>query len=89
MRVVPSSDENISADAYGELSDGGTRLIAVSAVHSPTGYGPDLGALSTVAARSAAWLFVDCQAAGAVPLDVRRDRVDFFAAASHEFLLGS
>lgn len=90
VRAVPSTDGGISADAYGELADGGTRLIAVSAVHSPTGYRTDLAALRRVAARSGAWFFVDaCQAAGAVPLDVVRDGVDFLAAASHKFLLGS
>ncbi len=90
VRAVPSTGDEVSADAYGELADGGTRLIAVSAVHSATGYRTDLAALHQVAARSGAWFFVDaCQAAGAVPLDVVQDGVDFLAAASHKFLLGS
>ena len=90
VRTVHSNGDGIPADAYGEAADGGTRLIAVSAVHSPNGYRTDLAALSQVAARSGAWLFVDaCQAAGAVPLDVVRDGVDFLAASSHKFLLGS
>ena len=85
-----SRSANPSADDYGAQADGGTRLIATSAVHSPTGYRTDLGALSRLAARSGARLFVDaCQAAGAVPLDVRRDRIDFLAASSHKFLLGA
>ena len=89
VRTV-SSTSSLLADAYGEIADGGTRLIAVSAVHSATGYRTDLAALSQVAARSGAWFFVDaCQAAGAVPLDVVRDGVDFLAVASHKFLLGS
>jgi selenocysteine lyase/cysteine desulfurase len=87
---VPATGGGVSADAFAEVADGGTRLIAVSAVHSPTGYRTDLAALSQVAARSGAWLFVDaCQAAGAVPLDVVRDGVDFLAASSHKFLLGA
>jgi cysteine desulfurase/selenocysteine lyase len=90
VRSVHFNDDGMSADAYGEVADGGTRLIAVSAVHSPNGYRTDLAALGQVAARSGAWLFVDaCQAAGAVPIDVVRDGVDFLAAASHKFLLGS
>ena len=90
VRAVPSAGDSISAEAFAGVADGGTRLIAVSAVHSPTGYRTDLAALSRLAARSGAWLFVDaCQAAGAVPLDVVRDGVDFLAAASHKFLLGS
>ncbi|MFF2246616.1 aminotransferase class V-fold PLP-dependent enzyme [Arthrobacter sp. NPDC058130] len=88
--LAPDGDGTVSADAFGRAADGGTRLIAVSAVHSASGYRADLAALSRVAARSGAWFFVDaCQAAGAVPLDVVRDGVDFLAAASHKFLLGS
>ena len=90
VRTVSSADDGPPADAYAAVADGSTRLIAVSAVHSPTGFRTDLAALSRVAARSGAWLFVDaCQAAGAVALDVMRDGVDFLAAAGHKFLLGS
>ncbi len=90
VRTVPSIGEGISAEAFGEVADSGTRLIAVSAVHSATGYRTDLSALSQVAARSGAWFFVDaCQAAGAVPIDVARDGIDFLAASSYKFLLGA
>jgi cysteine desulfurase/selenocysteine lyase len=90
VRAVPFTDGGVSADAYGAAADGGTRLIAVSAVHSPNGYRTDLAAVSDVAARSGAWFFVDAaQAAGAVPIDVARDKIDFLAAASYKFLLGS
>ncbi|RKR29910.1 aminotransferase class V-fold PLP-dependent enzyme [Arthrobacter oryzae] len=90
VRTVAPDGDGVSATAFGHAADGGTRLIAVSAVHSATGYRADLPALSRIAGRSGAWFFVDaCQAAGAVPLDVVRDGVDFLAAASHKFLLGS
>ena len=90
VRAVALAGDGVSAAEFGQAADGGTRLIAVSAVHSANGYRADLPALSRVAARSGAWFFVDaCQAAGAVPLDVVRDGVDFLAAASHKFLLGS
>jgi selenocysteine lyase/cysteine desulfurase len=90
VRMISSTDDAISPEAYGTAADDGTRLIAVSAVHSATGYRTDLAKVSQVAARCGAWLFVDAaQAVGAVPLDVVCDRVDFLAAASHKFLLGS
>ncbi|MBB6403458.1 aminotransferase class V-fold PLP-dependent enzyme [Arthrobacter sp. AZCC_0090] len=90
VRAVAPGADGVSAEAFGRAADGGTRLIAVSAVQSSNGYRADLAAISRVAARSGAWFFVDaCQAAGAVPLDVVRDGVDFLAAASHKFLLGS
>jgi selenocysteine lyase/cysteine desulfurase len=90
VRAVPASGGCTPAEAFAEVADGGTRLVAVSAVQSSTGYRSDLAALSRIAARSGAWFFVDaCQAAGAVPLDVVRDGVDFLATSSHKFLLGS
>ncbi|MBD1542695.1 aminotransferase class V-fold PLP-dependent enzyme [Arthrobacter sp. IA7] len=90
VRAVAADGDVVSAEALGRVADGGTRLIAVSAVHPVTGFRANLGAISRIAAGSGAWFFVDaCQAAGAVPLDVARDGVDFLATASHKFLLGS
>lgn len=84
VRAVPSPE------AYASAADGGTRLIAVSAVHSSTGYRADLAAIGAIAAKSGAWFFVDAsQAAGSVALDVKRDKIDLLAAASYKFLLGS
>ena len=90
VRAVAPSGDGVSVEEFRQTADGGTRLIAVSAVHSANGYRADLAAIGRVAANCGAWFFVDaCQAAGAVPLDVVRDGVDFLAAASHKFLLGS
>jgi selenocysteine lyase/cysteine desulfurase len=90
VRAVAAEGDVVPAEALTRAADGGTRLIAVSAVHPVTGFRADLASLSRAAADSGAWFFVDaCQAAGAVPLDVARDGVDFLATASHKFLLGS
>ena len=90
VRLVPAVDGMLPPEAYAARADGGTRLVAVSAVQSATGYRADLPALSAVARRSDAWLFVDAaQAAGAVELDVRRDGVDFLAAPGYKYLLGT
>jgi cysteine desulfurase / selenocysteine lyase len=90
VRTVAPGGEGVSAEEFERAADGGTRLIAVSAVSSANGYRTDLDAIGQIARNSGAWFFVDaCQAAGAVPLDVVRVGVDFLAAASHKFLLGS
>jgi cysteine desulfurase / selenocysteine lyase len=90
VRTAAPGGDGVGAEEFGQAADGGTRLIAVSAVSSANGYRPDLAAIGHIARGSGAWFFVDaCQAAGAVPLDVVHDRVDFLAAASHKFLLGS
>ena len=90
IRAVAPEGDVVPAEALSRAADGGTRLIAVSAVHPVTGFRADLASIGRIAADSGAWFFVDaCQAAGAVPLDVVRDGVDFLATASHKFLLGS
>lgn len=90
VRTIAPAGEGVSAAEFGTAADGGTRLIAVSAVSSANGFRADLAAIGRVAAASGAWFFVDaCQAAGAVPLDVVGAGVDFLASASHKFLLGS
>ena len=90
VRAVATEGASPPEETLARAADGGTRLIAVSAVDSLTGYRADLAALGRTAAACGAWLFVDaCQAAGAVHLDVAHDNVDFLAAASHKFLLGS
>ena len=45
VRLVPSRDGGFRAEDFARLSDDGTRLIAVSAVQSATGYRADLRAL--------------------------------------------
>jgi selenocysteine lyase/cysteine desulfurase len=90
VRAVAPEGDGITAETLGKFVDGGTRLVAVSAVHSPNGYRADLGAIRQVANRSGAWLFVDaCQAAGSVSVDVMRDQIDVLAVSSHKFLLGA
>jgi selenocysteine lyase/cysteine desulfurase len=90
VRTVSAPDGSLPVELFEKAADGGTRLIAVSAVHSLNGFRTDLPAVSRVAARSGARLFVDAaQAAGAVPVDVVRDGIDFLAAASYKYLLSS
>lgn len=90
VRTLTPRGGSASAEEFDQAADGGTRLIAVSAVHSASGHRANLKAIGRTAKKSGAWFFVDaCQAAGAVPLDVVGDGVDFLAAASHKFLLGS
>ncbi len=68
--------------------DGETRLVAVSAVQSATGYRADLARLREAA--RGALLYVDAaQAAGAVALDMQALGIDALAAPSHKFLLGT
>jgi selenocysteine lyase/cysteine desulfurase len=67
----------------------GAKLIAVSAVQFQTGLRMPLMAISALAKRRGAAVFVDAiQACGAVPLDFERLGVDMAACGSHKWLMG-
>jgi cysteine desulfurase / selenocysteine lyase len=71
------------------LAGGGVRVVAVSAVQFQTGYAMPLAAMSSLARRYGARLFVDAvQACGMVPLDVVSLGVDFLACGAHKWLMG-
>ena len=90
IRALPAEAGGVPEAAFAAAADGATRLVAVSAVQSATGYRADLGRLREIADRSGALLYVDAaQAAGALALDVAALRLDAVAAPSHKFLLGT
>jgi selenocysteine lyase/cysteine desulfurase len=67
----------------------GTRLVSLSLVSSVNGFEHDLGAVCELAHSRGALVYCDIvQAAGAVPIDVRRTGVDFAACASYKWLMG-
>jgi len=71
------------------LKAGGVRLVAVSAVQFQTGLRMPLAKLGALCREHGALLCVDgIQAAGAVPVDVVADRVDFFASGTHKWAMG-
>lgn len=90
LRLIPSRDNRLLPEDFAEAADGATRLIAVSAVQSATGYRVDLAALRSIANRSGALLYVDAaQIAGALRLDAPSIGIDALAAPAHKFLLGT
>ncbi len=90
LRPVPHRDGRLMAEDFAALADASTRLIAVSAVQSATGWRVDLAALRAIADRSGALLYVDAaQLAGALAIDVQALRIDALAAPAHKFLLGT
>ena len=71
------------------LRAGGVRLVAVSAVQFQTGLRMPLAALGALCREHDALLCVDgIQAAGAVPIDVVADQVDYFASGTHKWAMG-
>ena len=66
-----------------------TRLVAVSAVGSDTGFRHDLKALCEIAHKKGAMVYADIiQAVGAVPVDVKETGVDFCCSGAYKWLMG-
>ena len=90
VRQVPFHHGGMEAEIVRQHVDGGTRLIAVSAIQTASGHRSDLAALSSIARSVGAWLFVDAsQAAGAVDLRSNLADVDFLSTSDHKFLLNA
>ncbi len=68
----------------------GARMVAVSAVEFQTGLRMPVEAMATLCHEAGAEIFVDAvQACGAVPIDVGSGAIDYLAAGSHKWLMGS
>jgi len=89
VRVVPTENERVDLKAIELACDSRTRLITVSWVGFASGYRNDLAALTEIAHRNGAHIFVDAiQGLGAFPLDVRQIPLDYLAADGHKWMLG-
>lgn len=90
VRQVPFRHGGMEAQEVRAHVDGGTRLVAASAIQTASGHRSDLAALSALARGVGAWLFVDAsQAAGAVDLAPDLAHVDFLSSSDHKFLLNA
>ncbi|MHC1479133.1 aminotransferase class V-fold PLP-dependent enzyme [Frateuria aurantia] len=90
VRVVrPTADWRIDLNDMARMIDRDTRLVAISQISFINGFQHDIRALCDLAHAHGAIVYVDAvQAAGAVPVDVRRFDVDVLACASYKWLMG-
>jgi cysteine desulfurase/selenocysteine lyase len=92
VRLVQRRDRpaGLSLDDVAALVDRRTRVLCVSHVQYATGHRLEPAELAALAHTHDALLLLDAsQSAGAVPLDVRRDDVDFLVATSYKWLCSS
>jgi len=90
VRQTPFRNGGLEPEDIAERSDGGTRLIAFSAVQTASGHHSDIHGIAEIARRSGAMTFVDgSQMAGALPVAPYLDSMDVFATANHKFLLNA
>ena len=86
---VRSADGKLLLEDFEKALDDSTVAVAVSHVEYVNGFRNDLRALSQIAHSHGAVLIVDAiQSAGVIPIDVKRDGVDFLTAACYKWLLG-
>ena len=88
VRQVPFRNGGVEPEAVAPRVDGGTVVVAVSAVQTATGHRTDLAALGELAHRVGAILFVDgAQLVGALPVAQDLAAIDVLATPDHKFLL--
>jgi cysteine desulfurase / selenocysteine lyase len=88
-RRVPTENGRVDLNLLADACDRRTRIVTISWVGYASGWRSDLSAVSEIAHRRGALLFVDAiQALGTFPLDVRRMGIDFLAAGGQKWLLG-
>ncbi len=90
VEVVESPDGiEVPLERIERAIDGRTALVATSHVFFASGAIQDVGAVAEIAHRKGALLLVDgYQAAGQLPVDVRRLDADFYCAGGLKWLLG-
>ncbi|MDI6805284.1 MAG: aminotransferase class V-fold PLP-dependent enzyme [Candidatus Bathyarchaeia archaeon] len=88
VHYVKNVNGKILLEDVKKVVDDRTVAVAVSHVEYVNGFRNDLRALGEIAHQHQAYLIVDAiQSAGAIPIDVKRDNVDFLATACYKWLL--
>lgn len=88
VRQVPFRNGGLEPDDVELRVDRGTVLVAFSGVQTATGHRSEIGAISSIARREGAIVFVDgSQLVGALPVSEDLDGVDVLAVSDHKFLL--
>ncbi|MEM3566155.1 MAG: aminotransferase class V-fold PLP-dependent enzyme [Candidatus Bathyarchaeia archaeon] len=88
IHYVKNVGGKIPLEDFEKAVDDSTVAVAVSHVEYVNGFRNDLKALSQIAHEHGAYLIVDAiQSAGVIPIDVKREGVDFLATACYKWLL--
>ncbi len=88
VHYVKNVNGKVPLEEVEKAVDDKTVAVAVSHVEYANGFRNDLKALGEIAHRHGAYLIVDAiQSAGVVPIDVKKDNVDFLTTACYKWLL--
>ena len=90
VHVEPADDGTIPLDRFQAAIDDDTLLVSITHVSYRTGAMLEVERIAELAHERGALVLLDAyQSAGSVPLDVRKLGVDFLAAGTVKYLLGS
>jgi kynureninase len=90
VHVQPAEDGTIPLDRFQAAIDDDTLLVGITHVSYRTGAMLEVERIADLAHERGALVLVDAyQSAGSLPLDVRRLGVDFLAAGTVKYLVGS
>ena len=90
LRIVKARDGAVHVDDMARAVDRRTRLVSVAWVSHQNGFRHELRPLADLAHAHGAYLYADAvQAVGMFPVDVAQAGVDFMAAGTYKWLLGS
>lgn len=89
VRFAHNVDGTIDDNEFDKLVDDQTQIVCISHVEYGTGQRFDLRRLCDLAHKHGAHFLVDAtQSAGVLPIDVKKDDIDFLVSASYKWLLG-
>jgi cysteine desulfurase/selenocysteine lyase len=84
-----NKDNSYGPEAIKKLIDKNTRVVALAAVRFNSGFRPNLSAIEKIVHEKDALFLVDAaQAAGMIPIDVEKDKIDVLSGCGFKWLLG-
>jgi len=87
-RMVKSVEGRVLFDDLAKLVDDRTRILSISSVECNSGFRNDLNRIGTFCKDKGVLFFVDAiQSLGVLPMDVKRDHIDFLSADGHKWML--
>lgn len=87
-RFVKAVEGRVRFEDIVKQVDAKTRLISISSVEFNSGFRNDLNRIGAFCKEKGILFFVDAiQSLGVLPMDVKRDHIDFLAADGHKWML--
>jgi cysteine desulfurase / selenocysteine lyase len=87
-RMVKSIEGRVLFDDLTKQVDDRTRILSVSSVECNSGFRSDLNRIGAFCREKGIMFFVDAiQSLGVLPMDVKKDYIDFLSADGHKWML--